>query len=65
MRKPSWREEGRAGAEPEQKVLTLEHSRGSQSPLTKTGKAQRPGEETKGGSASPFVIETASPPLQP
>lgn len=36
-----------AGAEPEQKVLTLEHSRGALSPRTKTGKAQRPGEETK------------------
>lgn len=38
------------GADAGQKVLTLEHSRGSQSPLTKTGKAQRPGDETKGDS---------------
>lgn len=46
------------GAEAEQKVLTLEHSRGSQSSLTKTGKAQRPGDKTKAeerGSVSQFV----------
>lgn len=56
------------GAEAEQKVLTLEHSRGSQSSLTKTGKAQRPGGETKvcvwGQPVSP-LLKLHPPTLQP
>lgn len=65
MRKASWWEEGRAGAEPEQKVLTLEHSRGSQSPLTKTGKARRPGEETKRGQPVRLLLKLHPHPSSP
>lgn len=53
---------GCGGAEPEQEVLTLEHSRGGQSPLTKTGKAQKPGKETKkGGGTSVSALSKHSP----
>lgn len=42
--------------EPEEKVLTLEHSMGAQSPPAKTGKSQRPGEEKKKGSQSIVLL---------